>query len=71
MLNALDSVGNLSKQTLWENAAVYIFWLYEKALFDLISIKRKMITIFYYLRQKVLFLVLDKILYPGLIMKKH
>ncbi len=35
MLNALASVGNLSKQTLWENAAVYIFWLYEKALYDL------------------------------------
>lgn len=34
VLNTLAAEAKLSKYTLWENLAVYIFWLYEKILED-------------------------------------
>lgn len=33
--DVLAKVGKVSKQTLWENTAVYIFWLYESVLSEL------------------------------------
>ncbi|WP_078544134.1 (2Fe-2S)-binding protein [Litchfieldia alkalitelluris] len=32
VVKQLASVSNLSKQTLWENIAIYIFWFYERLL---------------------------------------
>ncbi|MGO4887341.1 IucA/IucC family C-terminal-domain containing protein [Anaerobacillus sp. MEB173] len=50
MWDHLSKIGKISKQTLWENTAIYIFWLYESLLKEDLTeeVRSRVIDDFYF-----------------------